>query len=258
MMRIRADGLVFRTTEYGAGERMPAHWHPVTSVSLVMRGCVQEEARGTELQATCCAVVVKPAGTVHANRFGPAGARLASIDLDPGWEERVPGGVAPLARWRWVEGGPAARTLWRLLASARAEPEQGAALLAGGFWEMVDALGDDGAAAVRHAPPPWLAAVRDRLHDEADSAPRVRDLAESAGVHPVYLARAFRRAYGVPVTEYQRRLRVMAAAHRIASTDEPLARVAYASGFADQAHLTRGLRADTGLTPGTLRRLAQA
>ncbi|HWK88529.1 MAG TPA: AraC family transcriptional regulator [Longimicrobium sp.] len=258
MMRIRADGLVFRVTEYAAGERMPGHWHPVTSVSLVMRGCVQEAARGTELQSTCCAVVVKPAGTVHANRFGPAGARLASIDLPEGWEARTGRGAAELARWRWVQGGPPARTLWRLLAAAHAEPEHGPALLASGFWEMVDALGEEGAAAPGPSAPGWLARVRDRLHDEAAAPPRVRELADAAGVHPVYLARAFRRAYGVPVTEYQRRLRVMAAAHRIASTDEPLARVAYAAGFADQAHLTRGLRADTGLTPGALRRLARA
>ena len=69
-------------------------------------------------------------------------------------------------------------------------------------------------------------------------------------------ARAFRRAYGVPVTEYARRLRVRAAADRVASTEQPLARIACEAGFADQAHLTRELRRATGLTPGALRRAA--
>lgn len=106
------------------------------------------------------------------------------------------------------------------------------------------------------SPPAWLCRIRDHLHDCAGVAPPVRELARAAGVHPVSLARAFRRAYGVTVTEYARRLRVRAASDRIASTALPLARIACEAGFADQAHLTRELRRETGLTPGALRRAA--
>ncbi|HLM69466.1 MAG TPA: AraC family transcriptional regulator, partial [Longimicrobium sp.] len=192
-----------------------------------------------------------------ANRFGPAGARMASIGLRRGFRPWEHGRVAGLEGWKWVDGGPAPRALWRLLRTAAGEPSLGVQLLSDGFWEMMDALQDDGAAP---GPPPdaphWVRRVRDRLHDEREAAPRVRALAEAAGVHPVYLARAFRRAYGVPVTEYARRLRVRAAADRVASTGLPLSRVALEAGFADQAHLTRELRRETGLTPGALRRVA--
>jgi AraC family transcriptional regulator len=217
---------------------------------------VQEDVDGRAHQATAGGFVVKPAGTVHANRFGPAGARMASIALRPGWDPWEHGRVHALQRWRWTDGGPAPRALWRLLRTARGEPGLGARLLADGFWEMMDALGEDGAPVSVADAPAWLRRIRDRLHDQTDAAPRVRDLAEAAGVHPVYLARAFRRAYGVPVTEYARRLRVRAAADRLASTELPLARVAYDSGYADQAHLTRELRRETGLTPAALRRVA--
>lgn len=256
-MRIDAGGLRLVVTDYAPAERMDAHWHDVTTLGMVLRGAVQEGVGGRDHQATAGGFVVKPAGTVHANRFGPAGARMASIGLRSDWRPwehaRVPG----LEGWRWMDGGPAPRALWRLLRTARGEPSLGVQLLADGFWEMMDALEADDAAP---GPPPdaptWLRRVRDRLHDERDAAPRVRELAESAGVHPVYLARAFRRAYGVPVTEYARRLRVRAAADRVASTELPLARVALEAGFADQAHLTRELRRETGLTPGALRRVA--
>jgi transcriptional regulator GlxA family with amidase domain len=58
------------------------------------------------------------------------------------------------------------------------------------------------------------------------------------------------------VTEYARRLRVRAAADRVASTGLPLARIACETGFADQAHFTREVRRETGLTPAGLRRAA--
>jgi AraC family transcriptional regulator len=255
-MKIDAGGLRLVVADYLPGERMEAHWHDATTLGMVLRGAVQEGVGGREHQATAGGFVVKPAGTVHANRFGPAGARMASIGLCPAWEPWAHGRVPGLDGWRWTDGGPAPRALWRLLRTALDEPAQGSRLLADGFWEMMDALEDDGAPAVRPSAPPWLRRVRDRLHDEADAAPRVRDLAVAAGVHPVYLARVFRRAYGVPVTEYARGLRVRAAADRVASTALPLARVALEAGFADQAHLTRELRRATGLTPGALRRVA--
>jgi AraC family transcriptional regulator len=255
-MKIDAGGLRLVVTDYRPGERMDAHWHDVTTLGMVLRGAVEEGVDGREHQATAGGFVVKPAGTVHANRFGPAGARMVSVGLRAGWEPWPHGRVPGLQGWRWTDGGPAPRALWRLLRAALDEPARGARLLADGFWEMMDALEDDGAPAVHPPAPPWLRRVRDRLHDETEAAPRVRDLAEAAGVHPVYLARAFRRAYGIPVTEYARRLRVRAAADRVASTALPLARVALEAGFADQAHLTRELRRETGLTPGALRRVA--
>ena len=255
-MKIDAGGLRLVVTDYRPGERMDPHWHDATTFGMVLRGAVEEGVGGREHQATACGFVVKPAGTVHANRFGPAGARMVCIGLRPGHRPWEHGRVRPLERWRWTEGGPASRALWRLLCTARGEPAHGPGLLADAFWEMMDALEDDGAPLSPSAPPAWLRRIRDRLHDEVDAAPRVRALAEAAGVHPVYLARAFRRAYGVPVTEYARRLRVRAAADRVASTELPLARVALEAGFADQAHLTRALRRETGLTPAALRRVA--
>lgn len=255
-MWIDSGGLRLVVTDYRPGERMAPHWHPGTQVSMVLRGCVEEGVGGREHQAGVGAVVVKPAGTVHRNVFGPCPVRMLSISILPGPAE-AEGRTGALDGWRWMDGGPAARALWRLLSTARAEPAEASRLLADGFWEMVDALRADGAApGAPAAAPGWLRRVRDRLHDSAGAAPPVRELAEAAGVHPVYLARAFRRAYGVPVTEYARRLRVRAAADRVASTGIPLARIACETGFADQAHLTRELRRETGLTPGALRRAA--
>ena len=49
------------------------------------------------------------------------------------------------------------------------------------------------------------------------------------------------------------RLRARRALERLAGGDRDLARLAADTGFADQSHLCRVLRAETGATPAALR-----
>jgi AraC family transcriptional regulator len=72
----------------------------------------------------------------------------------------------------------------------------------------------------------------------------------------VYLARAFRRAYGCSITEYVQRHRIRRAAALIADRRLPLTQAAYAAGFADQSHLCRSFRRHAGVTPSAFRALA--
>jgi AraC family transcriptional regulator len=72
-------------------------------------------------------------------------------------------------------------------------------------------------------------------------------------VHRVHLARTFRDHYGVAVTRYSRSVRVQSALSLLTSSGFSLSRLAAETGFADQSHLTREVRAATGITPGALR-----
>lgn len=105
----------------------------------------------------------------------------------------------------------------------------------------------------RTAPPPlWLDRIRELIHDSGGLA-SVADLAREAGVHRVHVARTFRDHYGMPVTSYARKVRVKAALALLASSTHSLSRVALETGYADQAHFTREVRAAVGATPGKLR-----
>jgi AraC family transcriptional regulator len=72
-------------------------------------------------------------------------------------------------------------------------------------------------------------------------------------VDPERLARGFRRSFGEPMADYLRRIRVDAAASKLASTDLPISQVAGDVGFADQSHLTRWFSRYLGTTPGRYR-----
>jgi AraC-like DNA-binding protein len=79
------------------------------------------------------------------------------------------------------------------------------------------------------------------------------DLARRLHVSPHHLSRVFAAATGVPVARHRRRLRARAALERLAGGETDLARLAADTGFADQSHLCRVLRAETGRTPAALR-----
>jgi AraC family transcriptional regulator len=235
---------------------MPAHAHTTLGISVVLRGFVEETAGRTTESAGAASAVIKPAGTVHANRFGPAGARLLAVEVAP---ERVAGLLdehGGLGRWRWVRVtralGVASRALLDLTSHAPA-PDDVLEQLA---VELVAALDGD-AADVCGNPPAWLRMVRERLEEEFERRCLLRDLAREAGVHPVYLARRFRRHYGRSVLDYLRDVRVRAAVRQLADATTPLSEVALAAGFSDQSHLTRVVRAATGLTPARYRELAR-
>jgi AraC family transcriptional regulator len=98
-------------------------------------------------------------------------------------------------------------------------------------------------------PPRWLQRVKDRLHAEFCERLRMRDLAREAGVHPVHLARAFRKFEKRTPGEYQQHLQIRAACELLGKPEWPLAEIAAECGFADQSHFTRAFRRMAATTP---------
>jgi AraC family transcriptional regulator len=106
--------------------------------------------------------------------------------------------------------------------------------------------------------PQWLDEARDRIHEELALRPSLSSLAESVGVHPVTLARAFRGAFGCTVGEYVRNLRIERATHQLAQTELSLAEIALAAGFSDQSHFSNLFRHHTGFSPSKFRQVASS
>jgi AraC-like DNA-binding protein len=79
------------------------------------------------------------------------------------------------------------------------------------------------------------------------------ELARAMSVSPHHLSRVFRSLTGHTISRHRARLRVRAALERLAGGDDDLARVAADEGFADQSHLCRLVRQETGSTPSALR-----
>jgi AraC family transcriptional regulator len=99
-------------------------------------------------------------------------------------------------------------------------------------------------------------ARRTLAHIEANLASKmdIDDLANVVALSRSHFSRAFKRSVGFSPMEYVVVRRVERAKVMISGTSEPLAEVALACGFADQAHLNRRFRDIVGVSPGRWRR----
>ncbi len=83
----------------------------------------------------------------------------------------------------------------------------------------------------------------------ADPALSIGDWARARGLAPAVVSRGFKATFGVTPAAFRAERRTQAAWRDLTATATPLAAVAHDRGFADQAHLSRAVRALTGATP---------
>ena len=166
--------------------------------------------------------------------------------------DRLGSSGSVLAERRSVRDAGLATLAWRLRGELRRTDTAAPLAIEGLVLEIVAGAARERELRVSGGAPRWLAAARDCLHD-ATWTGGLGELASEVGVHPVTLARGFRRAYGCSVGEYLRLVRVSRAARRMAETDDSLAEIALAAGFADQSHFTKVFRRSTGVAPSVFR-----
>jgi AraC family transcriptional regulator len=201
---------------------------------------------------------VRPAEVEHANIYGPRGAECLIVGAHPDW-------VATDSLARDVFSTPRCAPAPAVLMVAgriRREMRIGdrAAKLAveGLTLEVI-------AAAARQledhrfgSAPVWLRAVRERLHDDFASDVRLYVLARNAGVHPVHLARAFRRCFGCSPGEYVRQRRIDRASNELADSNRSIGEIAMDAGFSSPSHFTTAFRRASGMTPREYRSAARS
>ncbi len=95
--------------------------------------------------------------------------------------------------------------------------------------------------------------MHERIRGEFRDAITIAALARQAGVHPVHLARTFRKRYVCSPAELVRRLRLEWAAQQLEAVHRSIGEIALEAGFHDQSHLTRAFREAQGMPPGAYR-----
>ncbi len=100
----------------------------------------------------------------------------------------------------------------------------------------------------------WISDAKGRLGRRPTLS--LTPLADELSVHPAYLARSLRRAFGLSVLQYALRERVRKAADMLIRTDLPMAEIAFDSGFFDQSHFSNACQRIAGFNPAVIRRFA--
>jgi AraC family transcriptional regulator len=179
---------------YASDLAQPRHAHDDSYITLVLAGSLEETVTRSHEYARALSLVVKPLDTEHQNRFGNAGARTLQIRIAA---DALQHDLKALGHWRWQHGGAAARQALRVLQCFRSRLATDAETA---VYDLIAALRAEPVSA--GAPPRWLLHVRDHIDALLPASVRVRDVAQVASVHPVYLARQFRRYMGCSVVKY--------------------------------------------------------
>ncbi|QHA05496.1 helix-turn-helix domain-containing protein [Streptomyces broussonetiae] len=104
-----------------------------------------------------------------------------------------------------------------------------------------------------HRPDPVLAGrLRELLDARVEDGVALQEAARLLHAHPAHLVRAFSGAYGIAPHQYLVSRRV-GRARRLLLDGRAPGEVAVATGFCDQAHLTRHFKKLVGVTPGRYR-----
>lgn len=228
------------------------HMHEDAHFVLVLSGTYLSTARGAPEFARAPALIYNPPGTVHRDCFLGGRGRFMAVSIAPSrlsasGELRGIPAAASYLRWQHCM-----RTAFSLAREMQGVPD--AALLESAVWELLAETGAASRKAVRQ-PPAWMYRAYEAVMDSAGSASlSIGDVAHSAGVHPVHLARVFRDALGCTPGELLRWRRIDHACALLRQPGLSVAEIAADAGFVDQSHLTHAFRQRFGLPPGAWRR----
>lgn len=249
VQRLELGHLTLAETVYPAGLKMPRHSHEPAYLSFVLRGAYSEHTGRHTRTCLPSTLVVHPPGEQHAVEFYQTGAKIFRVEIKQSWLAYIREYSKILDQPACLEKGTASRFAARLYAEFQQADELTPLAVEGITLEVLSEMSRRAQGTADREPPRWLKCARDFLRANFDQAFSLQPLAIMCGVHPVYLAREFRRHYRCTVGEYVRRLRIEAACRDLCDTDLSLAEISAGAGFCDQSHFSRTFKRATGMTP---------
>lgn len=232
---------------------LPKHSHRHAGFCLILQGEYTESYGRTRLECKPSSVKFQPAGELHSDIYGPESVRGFIVELKSEWLTRV--GANGLIGDRPVvfRDSSMAWLMMRLRREFHSSDEEALIAIEGLVLELIANSSRSLKALSKENQSRWLRQAKEFL-DESFSRPlTLSAVAESVGVHPVYLAHSFRLRYRCSVGEYLRRRRIEFACHKISTSKDSLADIALAAGFSSQSHFSRIFKRVTGLSPAQYR-----
>jgi len=246
-------GLHLVESVFQPNETLPWHTHRWPYFTFVLRGGYTEECHGRSFDVVEGDVILHGAGEAHADRMHDGESCLLNLEFTQPWLDRLASFGTPLDFRATCNGGEFLQLGKRLHRELWSDERISALCIEGLALELV-------AHSALHrskeiAQPAWMDTAIEYLRANFSASPSLGEVAEAAGVHPVHLAREFRRRRGVTVGEYVRKLRVDFVCDELVATERPIVDIALKAGFSDHSHMTRVFRQETGLTPSEFRNL---
>ena len=245
----------FRLSEnlYSPKTKLPTHVHEQALLWIALKGHCNEVYAGKVREHETRTVEFLPSNEIHTLHFPIVEMRSFGIGIAPQWLERMREYSLSLDYSVHSKGGLLAGLFMKLYKEFRQMDEASPLAIEGLALEMLAEVSRRKVKVADRRPPRWLSQALDLLHEQFSEHLTIAYLATSVGVHPVHLAREFRKFYRCTIGEHIRQLRIEHACRELCVSDSSLAAIASAAGFSDQSHFSRTFKRLMQMTPAQYR-----
>lgn len=223
-------------------EHSHEHAHFILPLADGYRSLARDPEAVTRTVFSAGSAIYNPPGVVHRDCFDVEGGLFLSVSAPAD----LPTGVSHPALLRGE-----AETAMRRMVGLSLSGSSGRGLAAEDLALTLSAGVADTPTEARHVPD-WLRLSAEIIADQASvQGLEIRQIAEQVGVHPVHLARGWRRHFRCSPASAIRHRR---ADHALQALRRGLGLVeaATVAGYADQSHMTREYTRIFGVTPGAM------
>jgi AraC family transcriptional regulator len=246
-------GLTLSESIYPKNLKMTAHRHEPAYFGIVLGGAYDETVERKTRHCKQLTTVFHPQGESHSVAFQNREARIFRVELNQRWHNQVEDYAKIPGNSATFHGGLVASLALRLYNEYRNRDKWSPLAIEGLSFEILAEVSRAAEKCVDLCVPRWLDQVREIIAARLNETVSLQEMAEQVGVHPVHLARAWRKHFNCTIGEFIRRLRIEAACKEIACSDAPLSDIALGVGFYDQSHFSNTFKRIVGFTPAAYR-----
>jgi len=239
---------------YYANTKVPTHSHEQAVFCIALKGRCSEVYGNEVRDYQPLTVQFLPPNESHSLEISSLDVRAFSVEVAPQWFDRTREYSLFLDKSVHSRGGLLSRLFMTLYKEFREMDDASPLAVEGLALEMLAEVSRCRIKVLDCKPPRWLTQALNLLHEQFSERLTLGHIATSVGVHPVHLARGFRRFRRCSIGEYIRQLRIEHACHELSKTDASLAAIASAAGFSDQSHFSRTFKRFMDMTPAEYRR----
>ena len=228
---VNAAGFDFTETTHQPNHTLRRHEHELANIAFTIDGSFTEILDRHRFECSSQSIVIKPAGEAHANEYGSTGARCFLIEVHPHRLEALHPLSYILKQVTHLRGAMLSIGVLRIRKEMRVMDTASMLAIEALTLELIVELSRNSLLRTERKLPVWLTRAKQMLHEHSSESITLSEVAQQVDIHPVHLAREFRRFYGCTLGEYLRGLRIQHACRELSSSDMPLVEIALAAEF---------------------------
>jgi AraC family transcriptional regulator len=202
-------------------------------------------------------LIIKPPEETHFDHYGPASSKELAIEVTPERLKALYPFSRVFERVSHITRGKLPVLALQIYKEFSSMDSASVLAIEGLLLETMAEISRYSCRVSKRRPPWWLSNSKEFLREHFSQSIKLSDVAAAVDVHPVSLAREFRKFYGCTVGDYIRQLRIEYSCQALSTSSTPLFKIACEAGFSDHSHFSRTFKHFTGVSPSQYRSIVR-